>query len=84
VGTVQIGSKSEGVVFAWYLYQKSAASPNVLASRNESLCSESVPNYTEVDETVTRVNCQRHWLFAAVDPDTNRLLHVRLFSTIKR
>lgn len=34
-----------------------------------------------VDETVIRVNDQRYWLFAAVDPDTDRLLHVRLFST---
>ena len=39
------------------------------------------PNYVAVDETVIRVNDQRYWLFAAVDPDTNRLLHVRLFST---
>jgi transposase-like protein len=27
------------------------------------------------------VNDQRYWLFAAVDPDTNRLLYVRLFPT---
>lgn len=39
------------------------------------------PNYVAVDETVIRVNDQRYWLFAAVDPDTNRLLHVRLFPT---
>ncbi len=39
------------------------------------------PKYVVVDETVIRVNDQRYWLFAAVDPDTNRLLHVRLFPT---
>jgi transposase-like protein len=39
------------------------------------------PNYVAVDETVIRVNDQRYWLFAAVDPDTNHLLHVRLFPT---
>ncbi|WP_049986586.1 DDE-type integrase/transposase/recombinase [Halobellus rufus] len=39
------------------------------------------PDYVAVDETVIRVNNQRYWLFAAVDPDTDRLLHVRLFPT---
>jgi len=27
------------------------------------------------------VNDQRYWLFAAVDPNSNHLLHVRLFPT---
>ncbi|SEG62498.1 DDE domain-containing protein [Halobellus limi] len=39
------------------------------------------PNYVVGDETVIRVNEQQYWLFAAVDPDTDRLLHVRLFPT---
>jgi transposase-like protein len=39
------------------------------------------PNYVAVDETVIRVNDQRYWLFAAVIPETGRLLHVRLFLT---
>lgn len=39
------------------------------------------PNQIAVDETVIRVNGQRHWLFAAVDPHTNQFLHVRLFQT---
>jgi transposase-like protein len=26
-------------------------------------------------------NDQRHWLYAAVDPTTNKILHVRLFKT---
>jgi putative transposase len=30
---------------------------------------------------VIRINGQRHWLFAAVDPDTNQFLHMRLFQT---
>jgi putative transposase len=39
------------------------------------------PDQIAVDETLIRVNDQRHWLFAAVDPDTNQFLHVRLFQT---
>ena len=39
------------------------------------------PNQIAVDETVIRVNGQRHWLYAAVDPDTNQFLHVQLFQT---
>ncbi|WP_380676781.1 IS6 family transposase [Salinigranum sp. GCM10025319] len=43
--------------------------------------SDVAPNQIAVDETVIRVNGQRHWLYAAVDPDTNKFLHVRLFQT---
>jgi putative transposase len=43
--------------------------------------SDVAPNQIAVDETVIRVNGQRHWLFAAVDPDSNQFLHVRLFQT---
>jgi len=39
------------------------------------------PNHVAVDETVIQVNDERHWLFAAVDPETNRILHARLFQT---
>jgi transposase-like protein len=39
------------------------------------------PEQIAVDETVVTINDQRYWLFAAVDPATNRFLHVRLFST---
>ena len=39
------------------------------------------PDQIAVDETLIRVNGQRHWLYAAVDPDTNQFLHVRLFQT---
>ena len=39
------------------------------------------PNQIALDETVIRINDQQFWLYAAADPDTNDLLHVRLFST---
>ncbi|MBP1986020.1 IS6 family transposase [Halolamina salifodinae] len=39
------------------------------------------PDQIAVDETVIQVNDQRRWLFAAVDPQTNEFLHVRLFQT---
>jgi len=43
--------------------------------------SDAEPNHIAVDETVIQVNDQRHWLYAAVDPTTNEILHVRLFQT---
>ena len=39
------------------------------------------PNQIAVDETVIRINDEQYWLYAAVDPATNHLVHVRLFST---
>jgi transposase-like protein len=39
------------------------------------------PNHVALDETVIRVNDEQYWLYAAVDPDTNKLLHIRLFPT---
>jgi transposase-like protein len=39
------------------------------------------PNHVALDETVIQLNDERYWLYAAVDPATNRLLHVRLFPT---
>jgi putative transposase len=39
------------------------------------------PNHVALDETVIRVNGEQYWLYAAVDPDTNRFLHIRLFPT---
>ena len=38
-------------------------------------------NHIAVDETVIQVNDQRHWLYAAVDPETSESLHARLFQT---
>jgi transposase-like protein len=37
------------------------------------------PDHVAVDETVIQVNHERFWLYAAVDPETNEFLHVRLF-----
>jgi transposase-like protein len=34
-----------------------------------------------VDETVIKLDKEQYWLYAAVNPAPNRLLHVRLFST---
>jgi putative transposase len=42
---------------------------------------DGTPNQIAVDETVIRINDERHWLYAAVDPKTNKFLHVRLFQT---
>jgi transposase-like protein len=39
------------------------------------------PDHVAVDETVIQLNDERYWLYAAVDPATTRLLHVRLFPT---
>jgi transposase-like protein len=39
------------------------------------------PDHVAVDETVIQLDKERFWLYAAVDPDTNRLLHVKLTPT---
>ena len=39
------------------------------------------PNQIALDETVIRINDKQFWLYATADPQTNQLLHVRLFST---
>jgi len=39
------------------------------------------PNHVAVDEPVIRINDQQFWLCAAADPETNELLHLRLFAT---
>ncbi|KAA9405607.1 IS6 family transposase [Haloarcula sp. CBA1131] len=39
------------------------------------------PNQVAVDETVIRINNQQFWLYAAANPQTNEILHLRLFST---
>ena len=36
------------------------------------------PDHVAVDETVIQVDDQRYWLYAAVDPDSNEFLHVKL------
>jgi putative transposase len=39
------------------------------------------PDHVAVDETVIQLNDERFWLYAAVDTDTNRLLHIKLSPT---
>jgi transposase-like protein len=39
------------------------------------------PDHVAIDETVIQLNDERFWLYAAVGPGTNRLLHVRLYPT---
>ena len=39
------------------------------------------PDHVEVDETVIQLDDERYWLYAAVDPDTNELLHTTLEPT---
>ncbi|WP_076148655.1 IS6 family transposase [Natrinema saccharevitans] len=39
------------------------------------------PDHIALDETVIRINGQQFWLYAAVDPETNKFLHIRLFTT---
>ena len=42
-----------------------------------------MPDHIVIDETVIQVNDERHWLYAAIDLETNEFPHVRLFSTRK-
>ena len=39
------------------------------------------PDHIAVDETVIQLNDEQYWLYAAVDPETNELLHTRLEPT---
>ena len=48
---------------------------NLQPARNAS------PDHVALDETVIRINGQQFWLYAAVDPETNEFLHLRLFTT---
>jgi len=41
------------------------------------------PDHIVVDETVIQLNDQQYWLYAAVDTDTNELLHTTLETTRK-
>jgi transposase-like protein len=36
------------------------------------------PDHVAVDETVIRLNDERYWLYAAVDPQSNELLYTKL------
>ncbi|ELY37730.1 hypothetical protein C496_19520 [Natronorubrum tibetense GA33] len=39
------------------------------------------PDQVAVDETVIRLNDEQYWLYAAVDPESNELLHTQLEPT---
>jgi len=39
------------------------------------------PDHIAVDETVIQLNDEKYWLYAAVDPETNELLHTTLEPT---
>ncbi len=39
------------------------------------------PDHVALDETVIQLDAQRYWLYAAIDPETNEFLHVKLYST---
>jgi transposase-like protein len=43
--------------------------------------SDTKSNRIAVDETVIQVNDERRWLYTAVDPTTNEILHSRLLQT---
>jgi transposase-like protein len=42
------------------------------------------PDHVAVDETVIRLNDEQYWLYAAVDPETNELLHTKLEPTTNK
>jgi transposase-like protein len=42
------------------------------------------PDHVAVDETVIRLNDKQYWLYAAVDPETNELLHTKLEPTTNK
>ena len=39
------------------------------------------PDRVAIDQKAIRINDEQHWLYAAIDPETNRILHSRLFPT---
>jgi putative transposase len=43
--------------------------------------SDQNPEHVAVDETVIQLNDERYWLYAAVNPETNELLHTKLEPT---
>jgi transposase-like protein len=42
------------------------------------------PDHVAVDETVIRLNDEQYWLYAAVDTETNELLHTKLEPTTNK
>jgi putative transposase len=54
---------------------------NWVQKANLQPTSGKAPNHVAIDETVIQLNNERFWLYAAVDPETNEFLHVRLYPT---
>jgi len=54
---------------------------NWVHKANLQPASDQNPNHIAVDETVIRLNNEQYWLYAAVDPKTNDVLHTRLEPT---
>jgi transposase-like protein len=42
------------------------------------------PGQVAVDETVIQLNDEQYWLYAAINPETNELLHTKLEPTITK
>ncbi len=42
------------------------------------------PDHIAVDETMIRLNNEQYWLYTAVDPETNELLHTTLEPTTNK
>jgi transposase-like protein len=42
------------------------------------------PDHIAVDEAVIQLNDEQYWLYAAVDPEANELLHTKLEPTTRR
>jgi len=38
------------------------------------------PDHVAIDETVIQIDTEQFWLYAAVDPDSNHILHIRLYA----
>jgi len=38
--------------------------------------SDAVPDHVVINKTVIRLNDERRWLYAAVDPETSKFLHI--------
>ena len=46
--------------------------------------SDAAPDHIAVDEMVIQVNDKHRWLYAAINPETNKFLHVQLFRPERR
>ena len=53
--------------------------PQLGQKADVQLTSNAAPDHIVVNKAVIQVNNERRWLYAAVDPETNKFLHVRLF-----